>query len=98
MVKITINLVLKAYSSLLNGEISFSDADRWAWGIMNDFDDGNLLFQPIQDEALIWELTQLLYGIDMPDIADRNKTSRTSIDIIEYLRKQNVYELVKAMK
>lgn len=91
MAVITTNIVLKVYNSLLNNTLSYSDADRWAWDMMQEFDKGNLLFDPIQDEDLIWELIQFLYGIDMPDIDDRSKTARTNADIIDFLKQKNVY-------
>lgn len=97
MVVVQIDLVLKVYNSLLNNTLSYSEADRWAWGIMQEFDKGNLLFEPIQDEPLIWELIQFLYGIDMPDMENRDKTARIEEDVINYLKQKGVYDKVKAL-
>jgi hypothetical protein len=95
MVVITIDAVLRVYNSLLNNTLSYSKADRWAWDLMQKFDNGDLRFKPVQDESLIWELIQFLYGLDIPAIKDRNKTARTKIDIIDFLKKKNIYEKVK---
>lgn len=97
MVVVNVDMVLGMYNSLLNNKLSYSEADRWAWNMMQESDNGTLLFQPSQDEELIWELIQFLYGIDMPDMEDRSKTARKDIDIIDFLKQKNVYEKTKAL-
>lgn len=89
---VTVNIVLEKYASVLNGSLSYSDADRWAWEVMQLFDDGKLEFEP--KEKLIWQLIQYLYGIDMPSVSDRTKTMISDLDIIDFLKEKNVYNLL----
>jgi DNA polymerase III alpha subunit (gram-positive type) len=91
---ITINEVIKVYSSLLKGALSYADADRWAWSIIQQLDHNNLQFDPPELEELIWDLIKFLYGIDMPSITDRTKTMLTDIDIISFLKEKDVYKLL----
>lgn len=87
---VSINLVLEKYVSILNGSLSYSDADRWAWKMMELYDNRNLEFEPEEKEELIWELISYLYGIDMPCIEDRTRTERCNLDIIDFLKKNNI--------
>lgn len=90
---VSVNIVLEIYASVLNGSLSYSDADRWAWERMQLFDEGKLEFEPKESEEFIWQLIQYLYGIDMPDMKDRTKPSRTNLDIIDFLKEKGVYKL-----
>jgi hypothetical protein len=98
MVNITVRIVLKIYNQLLNGNISYSDADRWAWNMMQSLDNDTLHFESLQDEPLIWELITFLYGIDVPDMMNKNITARSNIDIISFLEEKGLYETAKSMK
>jgi hypothetical protein len=84
------DIILKIYKSLLNGSLSYADADRWAWEMMQLFDDDKLNFEPEEDEGILWELIQYLYGIDIPSMTDRAKTAREKIEIEEFLKKKNI--------
>lgn len=84
------DIILEVYKSVLNGSRSYADADRWAWEMMQLFDDDKLNFEPENDEAVLWELIQYLYGIDTPSITDRTKTARDNIDIKEFLKEKNI--------
>ncbi|MCE7060846.1 hypothetical protein [Dyadobacter sp. CY343] len=95
---VSVNIILEKYASVLNGSLSYSNADRWAWKMMQLFDDGKVEFEPKEDEELIWQLIQYLYGIDMPDARDRLKPSRTNLDIIDFLKEKNVYNLLHTIK
>lgn len=97
MVVINVDMVLRVYNSLMKNALTYSEADRWAWNMMQAFDNEALSFDPSEDEKLIWELIQFLYGIDMPDIEDRNKTARTNVDIIDFLKSKNLYDKAKAL-
>lgn len=97
MVVINIDMVLRVYNSLMKNELTYSEADRWAWDMMQAFDNGTLSFEPPEEEELIWELIQFLYGIDVPDMEDRNKTARTNIDIAHFLTSKNLYDKAKAL-
>lgn len=91
---VSVNMVLEKYASILNGNISYPDADRWTWEMMQLFDDGKLQFEPKENENVIWELIQYLYGIDVPDIEDRTKSARKNIDIIDFLKEKGVYKFL----
>ncbi|EFK56018.1 hypothetical protein ACFU8T_04605 [Sphingobacterium spiritivorum] len=90
---VSVNIVLEKYASVLNGSLSYSEADRWAWEMMQLFDGGKLEFEPKENEELIWQLIQYLYGIDIPSVSDRTKTMISDLDIIEFLKEKNVYNL-----
>lgn len=90
MVLITINIVLKVYHSLLNLTLSY--ADVWAGDMVQEYENDNLTFEPIQDEDLTWTLLNFLHGIDMPSIEDRSKPLLRDLDIIDFLKENNVYE------
>jgi len=92
MVIVTKKMVLEVYHSLLNGTLSYPDADRWAWNMMQEYDKHNLEYAPREDEGVIRELITYLYGIDMPSMEDRSKTGRTNDDIIDFLKAKNLYE------
>ena len=88
---VSVNIVLEIYTSILNGSLSYSDADRWAWEMMQLFDDGKLEFEPTEKEELTWQLIHYLYGIDMPDMEDRTKPSRNNLDTIDFLKEKGGY-------
>jgi hypothetical protein len=91
---ITVDIVLKVYASVLDGSITYSNADRWAWGIIELFDNENLTFEPREKEKIIWELIQYLYGIDMTSMEDRTRMMISNLDIIDFLKEKNVYGLL----
>lgn len=39
---LSVDIVLEKYAFILNGSLSYSDADRWACEMMQLFDDGKL--------------------------------------------------------
>ena len=84
------DIILEVYKSVLNGSLSYADADRWAWDMSQLLDDGKLNFEPEKDEAILWELIQYLYGIDTPSMTDRTKTARDNLDIKEFLKEKNI--------
>ncbi len=84
------NLIKDIYRSVLNGNRSYAEADRWAWETMQLFDDGKLSFEPDNKEDLFWELIQYLYGIDTPSMEDRTKTARSDIDIKDFLKEKGI--------
>lgn len=92
MVVITTNIVLKVYHSVLNHTLSYADADVWAGDMVQEYENDNLTFEPIQDEDLTWTLLNFLHGIDMPGIEDRSKSLLRDLDIINFLNEHNVYE------
>lgn len=54
----------QVFSSLINGDITREEADRWAHERMQAFDSDSLVFEPSKDEEFLWEAIQYLYGID----------------------------------
>ncbi|PHS10574.1 MAG: hypothetical protein COA88_02175 [Kordia sp.] len=86
MVVINREKLVDIYNSILNGELSYPNADRWAWKMMENYDNNELIFEPNEEEPLLWELIQYLYGIDMPSMSDRTKTARTNEDIKYFLK------------
>lgn len=97
MTLVDINTVLAVYKSLLNKTLTYTEADRWAWSMIEKLDSGMLSFFPPEEEGLIWELIHFLYGIDIPDLEDRNKAARTDNDIIDFLKDKKVYDKTKAL-
>jgi len=84
------DIVIKVYQSILEGTLSYASADRWAWNLMQESDKGSLLFEPPDDEGMLWELIQYLYGIDVPDVDDRNLTARDNTDLIRFLKSKGI--------
>ncbi|QPB85430.1 hypothetical protein CWC22_020630 [Pseudoalteromonas rubra] len=52
------------FNNLIAGELSREDADRWAYKMMQAFDNDSLEFIPSSDESKLWEGVQYLFGID----------------------------------
>jgi len=78
--------ILDVYKAVLNDKIKFSDADEWAWNIMQKVDERDIQFLPHEEENLLWKLITYLYGIDIPSVDDRTRTARNKTDIINFLR------------
>lgn len=87
---INLKKAVQIYKSILKKELTYSEADRWAWKMMQLNDEKQLVFDPNHDETLIWELIQYLYGLDMPSINDRSKTARNDSDIKKFLIEKNI--------
>lgn len=90
---VTLETVLQTYESLLARRLTYDQADRWAWNMMELQDNGELIYEPPANEQLIWELITYLYGIDMPSMSDRNQSSRGDLDVIDFLKEKGVYKL-----
>lgn len=88
---VSIDDVLKVYSSILDRSLSYEQADRWAWDKIDLFDKGKLKFDPTDKEEIIWSLILYLYGIDIPDMEDRSKPARSHLDIIDFLKGKKLY-------
>lgn len=57
--------LVNIFKDLINGSISRDEADRWAYSMMQAFDNNSLEFIPPSDESLLWEGIRYLYGIDI---------------------------------
>ena len=90
---VTIETVLQEYESLLAKRLTYDQADRWAWNMMQLQDEHKLVYEPPEDERLLWELILYLYGIDMPDSRDLTKPITTDLDIVDFLKQKGVYRL-----
>ena len=92
---VTVETVLKIYELLLTHQLSYDEADRWAWKMMQLANSRNLQFEPAQDERLIWALISFLYSIDMPTIETR-KPARGNLDVIDFLKAHDVYSKLQS--
>lgn len=90
---VSLETVLKIYESLLTQQLSYDQADRWAWKMIELHDEYKLVYEPPEDKELLWELITYLYGIDVPSMTDRNQTARRDIDIIDFLKEKGLYRL-----
>jgi hypothetical protein len=98
MVVLTINTVLKVYNSLLNHTLSYADADVWAAAMIEEYENKNLIYEPIPDKDTIWEILNFLHGIDMPgSIEPHSPPLITDADIIDFLKEKNLYERAKEL-
>lgn len=80
----------KVYRSILNGEMTYESADRWAWKMIELHDDDKLTYEPSSDKDLLWELIKYLYGLDIPSIVNPRETERTNQDILIFLNEKGV--------
>lgn len=61
---LTLDDIKKIFTSLIKGDMTREDADRWAYERMQAFDSNCLEFVPSSDEEMLWSAIQYLYGID----------------------------------
>lgn len=85
MVTVTLNQLIEIYNALLSGKLSRREADRWAWEMMQHEDHRNLVYEPAEQEDLIWELLYNLFGCDERCIEDRNRMIWTNEDLVGFL-------------
>ncbi|MDO5664670.1 MAG: hypothetical protein Q4G63_05370 [Bacteroidia bacterium] len=85
MVTVTLNHLIEVYNAILSGKRSRSDADRWAWQMMQHGDNRNLAYEPPQQQDLIWELLYNLHGIDEYCMEDHSKHLWQDEDIVKFL-------------
>lgn len=90
---VSIETVLQEYESLLAKQLTYGQADRWAWRMMELQDAGELIYEPPVNERLIWELITYLYGLDVPSMTDRTQPGRGDLDIVDFLKEKGVYML-----
>ena len=95
---VSIETVLQKYESLLTKRLTYNEADRWAWKMMELQDAGKLIFEPPANERIIWELITFLYGIDVPSTTDRTQPSRGDTDVIDFLKEKGLYRLYANIK
>ena len=90
MVRITLLKTLEIYKSILDGKLSYDEADRWSYKMMELYDKDELLFEPDSQEDLIWDLINYLYGIDIPRVDEPTRLAFTNEDIIDFLNEKNI--------
>ena len=91
MVKeITIEQVLKVYSSMLMGKLSRQKASEWGHTKCELVEDNREKITPHSDEDLIWELINYLHGIDMQSPDDRHDYILTNKNIIGFLQSKGL--------
>lgn len=94
---VTVESVLKIYKLVLTQQLTYDEADRWAWDKMQLMDDRKLEFEPEDKEDLIWNLIDYLYGIDISIVEDRNKPAKSDLDIIDFLKANGVYDKLQSI-
>ena len=57
--------VAQWFENVITRQVSFEDADRWAWSIIQAEDTGTLEYEPRSDKDRIWRGVTYLYGVDM---------------------------------
>lgn len=85
---LTLEDIKTTFLSLIKGDISREEADRWAYIRMQAFDSGSLEFSPESEEELLWSAIQYLYGIDTKVSPDEYMNSIEEIKI-EFEEKWN---------
>lgn len=80
--QITFADVAARFDAILTGSMSRVEADRWAWGMMQADDAGQLEVLPAHDHPRVWEGLTYLFGIDMP-----NPDTNAYLHSIEEIRK-----------
>lgn len=68
--EITLSDVRKVFQEVLDGNLTREAADRWAYGVIQKSDSGDLCVLPSADEQKIWSGVMYLYGVDSKESPD----------------------------
>jgi hypothetical protein len=64
--KVSLADIRHALDQLIVGERTADEIDRWACGLMQAHERGEVVFLPSREEAQIWKGIMMLCGCDMP--------------------------------
>jgi hypothetical protein len=84
---IYINEIKNEIQKMLADEISRSSCSEWAQHLREDFDAGNLSFESISNEKIIWDTILFLEGYDTPDFDNDYLFNKDDLEI--YLKQLN---------
>lgn len=62
--EIDLETVRRVFCDVLDGRMTREEADRWAYGVMQQAEAGSLTYSPVTAKDRIWEGVMYLYGID----------------------------------
>ena len=62
--EIDLETVRRVFCDVVDGRMTREAADRWAFGVIQQFEAGSLTFSPVIATDRIWEGVMYLYGID----------------------------------
>ncbi len=68
--EIDLRVVRQKFTDVLDGRLSREDADRWAYGVLQQEEKGAVTYSPPADKSRIWAGIMYLYGIDAKDSPD----------------------------
>jgi hypothetical protein len=63
--EVNLEMVHRVFSDVLDGRMTREAADRWAYGVKQQFEAGSLTYSPATAEDRIWEGVMYLFGIDI---------------------------------
>ena len=63
--EVDLEMVRNVFRDVLNGRMTRDAADRWAYGVKQQFEVGSLTYSPANAEDRIWEGVMYLSGIDI---------------------------------
>ncbi|MCD7929877.1 MAG: hypothetical protein LUH15_00035 [Tannerellaceae bacterium] len=70
---------------VLADEVSRSSCSVWARYLREEFDTGNLSFEPTKKESTMWDTILFLEGYDTPDFDDNYLFNKDDLEI--YLKR-----------
>lgn len=65
--KVSSRDVSDIFNRLISGQLSREDADRWAYSLIQQSDQGKVEFLPPEDEKRIWAAIMFIYGVDLKE-------------------------------
>ncbi|MCD8177866.1 MAG: hypothetical protein LUE98_10735 [Tannerellaceae bacterium] len=82
---IHIDEIKNEIQKVLADEVSRSSCSEWAQYLREEFDAGNLSFEPTKKESTMWDTLLFLEGYDTPDFDDNYLFNKDDLEI--YLKR-----------
>ncbi len=79
---LTLKDIHNIFVKLINNRLSLEEADRWAYKVIEEFDNNTLIFDPKKYQDHMWRAVSYLYGVDLK--ISPNEYMHSLSDIEEY--------------
>lgn len=89
--EIDLKTVYRVFGDVLDGRMTRESADRWAYGLLQQFEAGSLTYSPAADEKRIWDGIMYIYGIDIMESPGKYLHSNENIrKAMDYMLNDNL--------